>query len=235
MFDPRKPTRIKRTQKPVRFVRDDNAKVYPYLFELPDGQTEWFTRAGSFRDEAEDLLDLENFEPDPLDAASTTKPSNSVNPKDAIGINKLPLGLIPDTAIALLSLAFLEGASKYGRFNWRAVGVRSSIYHDALRRHIASWWNGEDADPATGIPHLANAAACIAIILDAKATGKLNDDRPPAAEVGALLRSLATEVPRIKALFAASNPTQLTINDPLPGISVVFAGPSDTGDSDVPF
>ncbi len=179
------------------------------------------------------VRDLANFEPGA--AALAPKPSNSVNPKDAIGMNKLPLGLVPDTALAIFSLAFLEGATKYGRFNWRAVGVRSSIYHDALRRHIASWWNGEDTDPATGVPHLANAAACIAIILDAQAVEKLNDDRPPRAPVGSLLRQLASDVPRIKALFADANPPQLTINDPLPGTSVPSASPSDTGDSDIPF
>lgn len=138
----------------------------------------------------------------------------ATNPKDAIGSGKLPIGLVPDSAIALESLAFLEGATKYGRYNWRAAGVRASIYHDALRRHLAAWWNGEDADPATGIPHLASVRACAAILIDAAVIDKLTDDRPPRAElVGELQRALADEVPRIRELYPDANPHQYTIAD----------------------
>lgn len=139
-----------------------------------------------------------------------TKPTN---PKDIIGSDKLPLELIPDTAIAYESLAFLEGASKYGRYNWRVAGVRSSVYVAALRRHLNSYWNGEDFDPTTGIHHLASVRACAAIILDAGVCGKLTDDRPPVAPVGELVRNLAAMVPKIRKLFASHEPKQYTIAD----------------------
>lgn len=135
------------------------------------------------------------------------------NPKDAIGSDKLPLGLVPSSLIAFTSLAFLEGASKYGRYNWRIAGVRASIYNDALARHMAAWWNGEDIDPQTGVPHLANAAACIAILIDAGESKALNDDRPPRQPTGAMIRWLAVKVPEIKALFKDHNPKQYTILD----------------------
>lgn len=43
----------------------------------------------------------------------------STNPKDIIGSDKLPLHLVPFSAIAYECLAYLEGALKYGRANWR--------------------------------------------------------------------------------------------------------------------
>lgn len=141
---------------------------------------------------------------------SDTKPTN---PKDAIGSTKLPLGNVPDTAIAYMSLSFLEGTLKYGRFNWRVTGVRSSIYHDALKRHLAKWWNGEDRDPLTEVPHLASVMACAAVILDAEYCGKLNDDRPPSVHMGLLVDSLMSEVEHLKELFKDHNPHQHSIQD----------------------
>lgn len=139
-----------------------------------------------------------------------TKPTN---PKDAIGSDKLPFGLVPSTIRTFAALGMLEGACKYGRYNFRAVGVRASIYYDALQRHIESWWNGEDCDPNTGIPHMASALSCIAILLDAGVIGKLTDDRPPKAPIGDLIRSMNAEVPRIKEMFKDCNPKQYTIED----------------------
>ena len=137
------------------------------------------------------------------------KPSN---PKDAIGSNKLPLELVPDVIPAYAALAFLEGATKYGRFNWRAAGVRTSIYIAAARRHLAKYWNGEDFDPDTGVPHLASVLACVGIILDAAASGKLNDDRPPRQHLGPIIAKLEELVPKLKALHADKNPIQYTID-----------------------
>lgn len=52
------------------------------------------------------------------------KPSN---PKQLIGSTKPPLHLFPRIALVQGSLAFLEGALKYGRSNYRAIGVKASI------------------------------------------------------------------------------------------------------------
>lgn len=108
------------------------------------------------------------------------------NPKDAVGCKKVPLGLVPSTAMAYQAMVHLHGAIKYGAYNWRAAGVRSTIYYDAMLRHLGAWLNGQDDDPDSGQPHLAHVAACCNIILDAKECGKLNDDRPPPAPVAAL-------------------------------------------------
>jgi len=139
-----------------------------------------------------------------------TKPSN---PKDAIGSTKLPMHLIPGTALAHLSLAFLEGALKYGKFNWRVAGVRASIYLDAMKRHIEKWENGDDCDPETLVNHLSSVMACCAIVLDASLCGKLTDDRPPKAPVGGLIDALAVNVKHLQDLFAGHSPHHHTITD----------------------
>jgi hypothetical protein len=151
-----------------------------------------------------------------------TKPSN---PKDIVGAKKLDLGLVPDTAVAALATAFLEGALKYGRYNWRVAGVSASTYHAALRRHIAKWWNGQDNDPETQVSHLANAMACIAIIFDAEVYGKLTDDRPPAPgydTTGDRINHYEHVIGHLKRTFAEHSPKQYTIADTQPNPNAVY-------------
>ena len=105
---------------------------------------------------------------------NTTK---DTNPKDAIATNKIPMHLWPSTATAMGAIGLLEGYSKYGRLNWREAGVRASVYVSACQRHLAAWYEGEDSDSDSGLPHLAHALACLAILVDAQAADKLTDDR----------------------------------------------------------
>lgn len=135
------------------------------------------------------------------------------NPKDMVGQTKAPLDLVPDILAVEASLAFLEGALKYGRYNWRICGIRSSIYHSALKRHIKKWWNGEDRDPQTRVKHLANAIACLGILLDAELCGKLTDDRPPRAPIGRAIDDLIPDIQHLKELFKSYTPKQYTIED----------------------
>ena len=139
-----------------------------------------------------------------------------INPKDAIGSTKLPLHLVPDTMVVYAAMAFCEGATKYGAYNWRAAGIRASIYESALERHMKKWWNGEEIDPATGVPHLANALACIGIILDAALVGKLTDDRPPAAPMAKLIEDAEKTVRSLMAMHADKDPKHWTIKDQIP-------------------
>lgn len=142
------------------------------------------------------------------------------NPKDAIGSAKLALGLVPDTIKAHVALAFLEGALKYGRYNWRIAGVRASIYHDALERHLMKWWNGETKDPHTRVRHLASIIACAGILLDAELCGKLEDDRPPSAPIGDFIDKEAVETAaHMREVFKDHNPRQFTIADSMPTLT----------------
>lgn len=143
------------------------------------------------------------------------KPSN---PKDIIGSDKLPLHLWPASATAMGAIGLLEGATKYGRANWRAAGVRSSIYVDACMRHLAAWMEGEEVAPDSGVPHLANALACLAIIVDAQAAGKLNDDRNySGGGYRKLVEELTHQVARIKKMNSERTPKHWTIADKAPG------------------
>lgn len=101
------------------------------------------------------------------------------NPKDAVGTGKVPFSTIPSEVIAELGLVMLEGARKYGRHNYRAAGVRASVYFDAAIRHLTRWWEGEDLDPDSGMPHLIHAMACCTVIRDSQVFGNWTDDRPP--------------------------------------------------------
>lgn len=101
------------------------------------------------------------------------------NPKQAQGIKKVPTHVIPPNVVAEVGLALLEGALKYGSYNYRAIGVRTSTYIDALNRHISAFWNGEDTDPESGLPHIIKAIACLVVLRDSQAYGNVTDDRPP--------------------------------------------------------
>jgi hypothetical protein len=132
----------------------------------------------------------------PIDQAPET--AKASNPKEAFGSNKLPLHLWPATATAAGCLAFLHGALKYGKHNWREAGVRATTYVDAFYRHVAAWYEGEDLDSDSGLSHLAHALACIAVLVDAQAAGKLNDDRAYPGGYGKLTRELTKLVLKLK-------------------------------------
>lgn len=135
------------------------------------------------------------------------------NPKDAVGSDKLPLHLWPETATVMGCLGLLEGMLKYGRSNWREAGIRMSIYVDALRRHVNALFEGEDYDPDSGLPHLAHALACLAIIVDAQAADNLIDDRQYPGGYRALVEELTPHVARIKEQHAGRSPKHWTIAD----------------------
>lgn len=135
------------------------------------------------------------------------------NPKDAIGADKIPLHLWPEMASVLGSLAFLDGALKYGKFNFRAIGVRASIYVDAARRHLNAWMEGEDIDPESGVPHLGHLLACAAILVEAQANGNLTDDRLYPSGYRKFINEMTPHVRRLKEKHQDKNPKHWTIAD----------------------
>lgn len=100
------------------------------------------------------------------------------NPKTALGEAKPKISDTPTIGIREMGRVFTMGARKYGRFNWREHTVSSSVYYDAAFRHLSAWFDGENTDPESGLHHLAHVMACMTIIMDAEAHGKLNDNRP---------------------------------------------------------
>lgn len=147
------------------------------------------------------LVQAEN---DKLVQAPGAKPSN---PKDALGIMKVPASTLSAPVSSEVGIAMLEGALKYGRHNYRAIGVRASVYYDAVvARHMALWWEGEEEDPdtcelaeidtgfyngegkpvipGTGLSHITKAIAGLYVLRDAMIQGKFIDDRPPRTAAG---------------------------------------------------
>lgn len=104
------------------------------------------------------------------------------NPKDAIGIAKVPMSCVPMPVMAELALAMMEGALKYGRHNYRVIGVRSSVYFDAAMRHLCAFWEGEDIDPESGLSHVTKAISSLTVLRDAQLQDCCTDDRPPRAK-----------------------------------------------------
>jgi hypothetical protein len=139
---------------------------------------------------------------------TNTKPTN---PKDFVGASKIPFHLIPNTALVHLALAMLDGACKYGRSNYRAIGVRSSIYFDAAKRHLTAWFEGGEYPNDSEVHHLGHALACIAIILDAKAKGNLTDDRCYPGGYSELVKEQTKKVEKIKKMYLDRNPVHYTL------------------------
>lgn len=142
----------------------------------------------------------------PADAKET-------NPKAAIGAQKIPFHLWPESATALGCLGMLDGMLKYGRTNWRISGVRATTYVDAARRHLSFYFEGENIDPDSGLPHLAHALACLAILVDAEATGVLNDDRQVQGNFREWATRLTPNVAYLLKKHADKNPKHYTIAD----------------------
>lgn len=139
---------------------------------------------------------VESWGPDRLiaDIAKDT------NPKDAAAVSRVPLHLFPASARMWGAMAFYEGSIKYGPYNWREADVKASVYYSALGRHMDAWWDGEDTDKKSGLPHLAKAIACIAILIDAVECGVLTDDRPPPGTTADLLDHLVPLMEKVRKL-----------------------------------
>lgn len=118
------------------------------------------------------------------------------NPKSALGVLKPGFHAIPPVAllsmargyggglhrippVALLHLGagMEDGRRKYGIVNWRGNSVAGSVYLNAALRHIFAFRDGEDYAQDSKVHHLGHTLSCCAIILDAKSSGNLIDDR----------------------------------------------------------
>lgn len=103
---------------------------------------------------------------------------DNMNPKDVVGMKKVSFTKFPQIALLHGVHAMMDGARKYGPYNWREKAISASIYIDACIRHLNAWYDGEENAEDSGVHHLGHAMACIAILLDALETGNVIDDRP---------------------------------------------------------
>lgn len=110
-----------------------------------------------------------------LDMSDKKITIDNINPKQAIGLSKLPLHLWSPLASAYGCLGLMNG-KKYGYGNFKATPVIASIYISATKRHLSAWEEGQELD-SDGVPHLSAILANIAILLESRSVGTLIDDR----------------------------------------------------------
>lgn len=127
-----------------------------------------------------------------------------MNPKDKLGIKKVPLHLIPPSALIEEAMCMSEGAKKYGPYNWREEGkpVTVTVYVAAAMRHLLAFMDGEDLDPESGHSHLGHNRAGVGVLIDAMACGNAIDDRPPKGPATKLLEQHALKTPVIDPALA---------------------------------
>lgn len=141
-------------------------------------------------------------------AEENQKPTN---PKDTVGIKKAPMSTVSAAVMAEVGVAMMEGALKYGRHNYRGVGVRASVYYDATLRHMFAWWEGEDVDPDSGMSHITKAIASLTVLRDAMIQDKVEDDRPPRSKN--FYAELNERAGSLLDKYGAVNPHHYTIKD----------------------
>lgn len=65
--------------------------------------------------------------------------------------------LVPEAAVGEVAEVYDFGSRKYANHNWRK-GYDWGLSYAAMRRHSADFWEGEDLDKDSGLPHMAHAA-----------------------------------------------------------------------------
>jgi hypothetical protein len=119
---------------------------------------------------------------------------DEVNPKTLTGAKRVDLSLLPPAGVIHGAHAMMDGAEKYGPYNWREKKVPARTYIAAAGRHLADWLDGEEAAADSGVHHLGHVIGCCAIVLDAMETGNLIDDRPTSGAASQILARLEAAI-----------------------------------------
>lgn len=110
-----------------------------------------------------------------------------MNPKDKIGITKIAIGALPSTGVLWGASAAMDGAKKYGPYNWREEKIGYTVYLDAMLRHIYCLIDGEDYAKDSGKHHLGHIIATASILADSIVNKCVLDNRPIAGKASELL------------------------------------------------
>lgn len=95
--------------------------------------------------------------------------------KDDAG--KPRMDLLPPDALLGAAAVFGFGAAKYSDRNWEQ-GIETGRLFAAVQRHMWQWWNGEDRDGETDLPHLDHALCTLMMLRATAARGLAEDTRP---------------------------------------------------------
>jgi hypothetical protein len=126
------------------------------------------------------------------------------NPKDSLGIKKVPMHCVSARVMMELGLAMFEGSRKYGTHNYRSMGVRASVYYDATMRHLMDWWEGTDIDADSGVSHIVKAIAGLVVLRDSMIMENWEDDRPIRLPGGLGITSLNEQAGKIIEKYPVS-------------------------------
>lgn len=77
---------------------------------------------------------------------------------------KPDFSLHPPVALEEIAKVWSFGEKKYAAHNW-CKGFTWRRPAAAALRHIFAWLGGEDADPESGLSHLAHACCCLMMLL----------------------------------------------------------------------
>jgi hypothetical protein len=102
----------------------------------------------------------------------TSKTGGQKNAKDR-RFDLVPVGPMDDVA-----RLYAFGANKYSSHNWRK-GFDWSLSYAAAQRHLTQFWNGEDLDEESGLPHLASVVFHALALMEFAKSYPEGDDRPP--------------------------------------------------------
>jgi hypothetical protein len=102
----------------------------------------------------------------------------SDNPKNIAARNRIKTVLLPSAGIIHGAHAAMDGAKKYGPYNWRQKKIALMEYASAIERHLRDWVDGEDCATDSKCHHLGHIIATASIMLDALECGAAIDDRP---------------------------------------------------------
>jgi len=119
-----------------------------------------------------------------------------MNPKDLAALTRVPLHLYPSTGLIYGAMACLDGARKYGPYNWRATPISHLGYTGAVERHLLAIRDGEQRAADSGLFHWAHINATSAIVLDAMECEMLINDLPPLGPAPRLLKELSDAIKR---------------------------------------
>jgi len=119
------------------------------------------------------------------------------------GVKDARFDLIPVDALWSVAKVFGKGAEKYAVRNWER-GYDWSKTYGAMQRHLSLFWQGEDRDPETGLPHLAHVAWHALALLTFYLRGTGTDDRPLSYDPDrAGLESMTADVTNPEEITAA--------------------------------
>jgi hypothetical protein len=86
------------------------------------------------------------------------------------------------------------------------------VYISAIGRHLDSYLSGERLDPVDGTHHLGHIMASCAILLEAEASSKLVDDRPPIADHRPTYSAVEKAVAELGSKYRTLTPVHYNID-----------------------